>query len=127
MTSSYYIRQHTNSPSASIYIRVSEGRYKQYRFATNYDLKQASSWNKNAQCVRTNSIEPFEIILYDQNHNILHVCKMNTWFLILNIATPVVWKRNSNKIVQQVSERATCYTILPQYDITQTTSYRQNF
>ena len=62
MTSSYYIRPHTNSPSASIYIRVSEGRYKQYRFATNYDLKQASSWNHNAQCVRTNSIEPFEII-----------------------------------------------------------------
>lgn len=62
MTSSYYIRPHTNSPSASIYIRVSEGRYKQYRFATNYDLNQASSWNQNAQCVRTNSIEPFEII-----------------------------------------------------------------
>jgi integrase len=62
MTSSYYIRPHTNSPSASIYIRVSEGRHKQYRFATNYDLNQASSWKKNAQCVRTNSIEPFEII-----------------------------------------------------------------
>ena len=62
MTSSYYIRKHTNSPSASIYIRVSEGRQKQYRFATDHDLNLASSWNNKTQSVRTSSVEAFEII-----------------------------------------------------------------
>ena len=62
MTTSYYIREHSNSKSASIYIRVSEGRLKQYRFATDYDLNQASYWNENTQSVRTNSIEPYDLI-----------------------------------------------------------------
>ncbi len=62
MTTSFYIREHSNSNSASIYIRVSEGRQKQFRFATDYDLNQASSWNENTQSVRTNSIEPYDLI-----------------------------------------------------------------
>lgn len=62
MTTSFYIREHSNSNSASIYIRVSEGRLKQFRFATDYDLNQASSWNENTQSVRTNSIEPYDLI-----------------------------------------------------------------
>ena len=62
MTTSYYIREHSNANSASIYIRVSEGRLKQFRFATDYDLNQASSWNENTQSVRTNSIEPYDLI-----------------------------------------------------------------
>lgn len=37
----------------------------------------------------------------------------NTWFLTLNIAKPIVWKRSNDKIVQQDYERETCYTILP--------------
>ena len=62
MTTSFYIREHSNSNSASIYVRVNEGRYKQFRFATGNDLNKASSWNDNTQSVRTNSIEPFDIL-----------------------------------------------------------------
>ena len=62
MTTSYYIRKHSNSNSASVYVRVNEGRYKQFRFATGNDLNKASSWNDNTQSVRTNSIEPFDIL-----------------------------------------------------------------
>ena len=56
MTTSFYIREHSNSNSASIYVRVNEGRYKQFRFATGNDLNKASSWNDNTQSVRTNPI-----------------------------------------------------------------------
>ena len=62
MTTSYYIREHSNSNSASIYVRINEGRYKQFRFATGNDLNKATSWNKNTQSVRTNSIEPYDLI-----------------------------------------------------------------
>ncbi len=62
MTTSCYIREHSNSNSASIYVRVNEGRYKQFRFATGNDLNKASSWNENTQSVRTSSIEPFDIL-----------------------------------------------------------------
>ena len=62
MTTSYYIREHSNSNSASIYVRVNEGRYKQFRFSTGNDLNKASSWNTNTQSVRTNSIEPYDLI-----------------------------------------------------------------
>ena len=62
MTISYYIREHSNSNSASIYVRVNEGRFKQFRFATDNDLNKATSWNTNTQSVRTNSIEPFDIL-----------------------------------------------------------------
>ena len=62
MTTSYYIREHSNSNSASIYVRINEGRYKQFRFSTGNDLNKASSWNTNTQSVRTNSIEPYDLI-----------------------------------------------------------------
>ena len=62
MTTSYYIREHSNSNSATIYVRVNEGRYKQFRFSTGNDLNKASSWNTNTQSVRTNSIEPYDLI-----------------------------------------------------------------
>ena len=62
MTTSYYIRKHSNSNSASIYIRINEGRYKQFRFGTGYGLTKDTSWNKNTQSVRTNSIEPYDLI-----------------------------------------------------------------
>ena len=62
MTTSYYIREHSNSNSASIYVRINEGRYKQFRFSTGNDLNKATSWNKNTQSVRTNSIEPYDLI-----------------------------------------------------------------
>ena len=62
MTTSYYIREHSNSNSASIYVRVNEGRYKQFRFSTGNDINKASSWNTKTQSVRTNSIEPFDIL-----------------------------------------------------------------
>jgi integrase len=62
MTTSYYIREHTNSNSASIYVRINEGRYKQFRFSTGNDLNKASSWNENTRSVRTNSIEPYDLI-----------------------------------------------------------------
>ena len=62
MTTSYYIRKHSNSNSASIYVRINEGRYRQFRFSTGNDLNKASSWNTKTQSVRTNSIEPYDLI-----------------------------------------------------------------
>ena len=62
MTTSYYIREHSNSNSASIYMRVNEGKSKQYRFSTDQQLTKGSSWNKKTQSVRTNSIEPYDLI-----------------------------------------------------------------
>jgi hypothetical protein len=62
MTTSYYIREHSNSNSASIYVRINEGRYKQFRFSTGNDINKASSWNENTRSVRTNSIEPYDLI-----------------------------------------------------------------
>ena len=68
MTTSYYIRKHSNSNSASIYIRINEGRYKQFRFGTGYGLTKDTSWNKNTQSVRTNSIEPYDLINLQLKH-----------------------------------------------------------
>ena len=62
MTTSYYIRKHSNSNSASIYVRINEGRYKQFRFSTGNDINKASSWNENTRSVRTNSIETYDLI-----------------------------------------------------------------
>lgn len=62
MTTSFYIRKHKNSNSAAIYIRVNEGRLKQFRFRTGHNLNKDTSWNKNTQSVRANSIEPYDPI-----------------------------------------------------------------
>ena len=62
MTTSFYIRKHKTKTSASIWIRITEGRSKQLRFSTNHTIKHHSSWNLKTQSVRSNSIEDYEVI-----------------------------------------------------------------
>lgn len=61
MKTSFYTRGHKDG-TASIYIRINEGRGSQHRFKTGHQLNKSSSWNKKTQSVRTNSFEPFDLI-----------------------------------------------------------------
>lgn len=62
MTTSFFIRTSKNNPTASICIRITEGRGQQYRFNTGHRLLKASSWNKNTQSVRTVASESYDLI-----------------------------------------------------------------
>ena len=62
MTASFFIRTSKNNPTASIWIRITEGRGQQYRFNTGHRLLKASSWNKNTQSVRTVASESYDLI-----------------------------------------------------------------
>lgn len=61
MTASFFIRTSKNNPTASIWIRITEGRGQQYRFNTGHRLLKASSWNKNTQSVRTVANESYHL------------------------------------------------------------------
>lgn len=61
MTTSFFIRPH-KSGSASIYLRINEGRGFQYRLNTGYQINKESSWNSRQQKVRVNSIEHYDLI-----------------------------------------------------------------
>ena len=62
MTASFFIRTSKNNPTASICIRITEGRGQQFRFNTGHRLLKASSWNKNTQSVRTVASESYDLI-----------------------------------------------------------------
>ena len=62
MTASFFIRTSKNNPTASIWIRITEGGGQQYRFNTSHRLLKASSWNKNTQSVRTVASESYDLI-----------------------------------------------------------------
>jgi hypothetical protein len=47
MTASFFIRSSKNNPTASIWIRITEGRGQQYRFNTGHRLLKASNWTKD--------------------------------------------------------------------------------
>jgi hypothetical protein len=53
LTTSFYIRSASHDASASIYIRITEGRGAQFRFNTGYGLNKASSWNAKTRSVRS--------------------------------------------------------------------------
>ena len=52
LTTSFYIRSASNDASASISIRITEGRGAQFRFNTEHRLNKASSWNTKTRSVR---------------------------------------------------------------------------
>lgn len=61
MTTSFFIRP-TKTQVGKIYILISEGRKRQFRFSTGHEVKHVSHWNENTQLVRTMAIENHDII-----------------------------------------------------------------
>ena len=57
LTTSFYIRSASHDASASIYIRITEGRGAQFRFNTGHRLNKASSWNAKTRSVRSVACE----------------------------------------------------------------------
>jgi hypothetical protein len=62
LTTSFYIRSASHDASASIYIRITEGRGAQFRFNTGHRLNKASSWNAKARSVRSVACESYELL-----------------------------------------------------------------
>ena len=56
------IRSASHDASASIYIRITEGRGAQFRFNTGHRLNKASSWNAKTRSVRSVACESYELL-----------------------------------------------------------------
>ena len=61
MTTSFSIRP-TKTQSGKIYVLISEGRKRQFRFSTGHEVRQLEHWNKRTQLVRSVASENHDII-----------------------------------------------------------------
>ena len=72
MTVSYFIRP-GKSESAKIHVLISEGRGRQHRLSSGYEVKKASHWNQKTQLVRTVASESHDIINHQLKRLKAHV------------------------------------------------------
>ena len=72
MTVSYFIRP-GKSESAKIHVLISEGRGRQHRLSSGYEVKKASHWNQKTQLVRTVASERHDIINHQLKRLKAHV------------------------------------------------------
>ena len=61
MTTSFFIRP-TKTQSGKIYVLISEGRKRQYRFSTGHEVQQLEHWNERTRLVRSVASENHDII-----------------------------------------------------------------
>ena len=61
MTTSFFIRP-TKTQSGKIYVLISEGRKRQYRFSTGHEVRQLEHWNERTRLVRSVASENHDII-----------------------------------------------------------------
>lgn len=61
MTTSFFIRP-TKTQSGKIYVLISEGRKRQFRFSTGYEVRQLEHWNERTHLVRSVASENHDII-----------------------------------------------------------------
>jgi hypothetical protein len=62
LTTSFYIRSASHDASASISIRITDGRGAQFRFNTGHRLNKASSWKAKTRSVRSVACESYELL-----------------------------------------------------------------
>ena len=61
MTTSFFIRP-TKAQSGKIYVLISEGRKRQFRFSTGHEIRRVENWNDRARLVRSVASENHDII-----------------------------------------------------------------